>query len=40
MIADDSMVIETDLTDDERAIIVQGREERKQGSFVPLDHIL
>jgi hypothetical protein len=32
-------MIETDLTDEEKAIIQAGREERSAGGFVPLDSI-
>lgn len=40
VLADDSIVIETDLTDEEKAIIAEGREEYKKGPFVPLSSIL
>jgi len=33
------LFIETDLTDDEKAIIRKGREEYKKGGFVPLESI-
>jgi len=33
-------IIETDLTDEEKEIIQQGREEYAQGSFIPLHSIL
>jgi hypothetical protein len=36
MLTDDIAVIEFDLTDDEKEIIRQGREEYKQGNFIPL----
>ena len=39
MLADESIVIETDLTDEERNIIAKGREEYKKGGFVSLDSI-
>ena len=39
--AEDEIIIETDLTDEERAIIAQGMEEyaRDPGSFVSLESI-
>ena len=39
VLADDSVVIETDLTEEERAIIAAGRDEYKRGGFIPLDSI-
>ena len=36
LLVDDTPVIETDLTDEERAIIRAGREEYKAGGFIPL----
>ncbi|MDL2236774.1 hypothetical protein LJC56_02940 [Christensenellaceae bacterium OttesenSCG-928-K19] len=39
VLADVSIIIETDLTDEERAIIARGREEYKKGKFVSLDKI-
>ena len=38
----DEMIIETDLTDEEREIIAQGMEEysKDPGSFVPLERII
>ena len=39
MLADESIVIETDLTDEERNIITKGREEYTKGGFVSLDSI-
>ena len=36
---DSDIVIETDLTDDEKAIIRKGREEYKKGGFVSLDSV-
>lgn len=39
MLVDESMVIQTDLTDEEKAIIVRGREEYAKGEYVSLDNI-
>ena len=39
LLVDDTVRIETDLTEDEKQIIAQGREEYKKGGFVPLDSI-
>jgi len=36
---DNELIIETDLTDDEKTIIRKGREEYKKGGFVALDSI-
>jgi len=35
-----ALVIETNLTDEEKAIIIKGREEYKIGGFVPLESVL
>jgi hypothetical protein len=42
ILADDSIIFETDLTEEERAIIAKGREEYavNPGSFVPLENVL
>ena len=37
--ADSDFVIETDLTEEEKAIIREGREQYKDGDFVTLDQI-
>ncbi len=34
---EDAIIVETNLTADEKAIIRKGREEYQQGGFVPLD---
>lgn len=39
VLVNDTIILETDLTDEERAIIAQGREEYKQGGFIPLESI-
>jgi hypothetical protein len=41
LLADDMVVLETDLTDEERSIIARGREEyaKNPESFVPLESI-
>ena len=39
VLANDTIFLETDLSDEEKAIISQGREEYKQGNFVPLENI-
>lgn len=39
VLANDTIILETDLTDEEKAIIARGREEYKQGGFVPLEQI-
>ena len=36
ILVDETVVIETDLTDNEKRIIKQGREEYKEGGFVAL----
>lgn len=40
LLVNDAVVVEADLTDEEREIIRQGREEYKAGGFVPLDSIM
>jgi hypothetical protein len=42
ILADDTIILETDLTDEERAIIARGREEYESNpdSFVSLESIL
>lgn len=40
ILVNDTINIETDLTDDEKSIIAAGREEYKQGNFVNLDSIM
>ena len=37
LLADEIIVVETDLTNDEKAIVSEGREEYKRGNFVQLD---
>lgn len=39
VLVNDTIILETDLTDEEKAIIARGREEYKQGGFVPLERI-
>ena len=39
LLADDSVQIETNLTDEERAVIAEGRQEYKKGGFIPLDSL-
>ena len=34
---DDDFIIETDLTDEEKAIMAQGRKEREKGGYLPFD---
>lgn len=40
LLANDEIVIETDLTEQEQAIILQGREEYKQGGYISLDDVI
>jgi hypothetical protein len=40
LLVHDTVAVDTDLTDEEREIIRQGREEYKAGGFVSLDSIL
>lgn len=40
ILVNDTINIETDLTDDEKNIIAKGREEYKQGSFINLNSIM
>ena len=37
LITDEPLIIETDLTDEEREIIAQGMEEYKRGGFISLE---
>ena len=37
LLANDVIVVETDLTDEEKSIVREGREEYKKGGFVPLN---
>ena len=37
--ADKTVSIETDLTDEEKAVIAEGRKKYAEGGFVPLDDI-
>jgi len=37
LLANEIIVVETDLTNDEKAIVSEGREEYKRGNFVQLD---
>jgi len=39
LLVDDMPIIETNLTDEEKAIIRKGREEYKKGNFVSLDKL-
>jgi len=39
LLVDETIIIETNLTDKEKAIILQGREEYKQGNFTSLDEL-
>jgi hypothetical protein len=39
VLVNDTIVIETNLTDEEKKIIARGREEYTQGGFVPLSAI-
>jgi len=39
LITDEPLIIETDLTDEEKAIITEGMEEYKNGGFIPLDEV-
>ena len=39
LLANETVTIETDLTDEEKETIRQGREEYKGGGFVPLSNI-
>jgi uncharacterized membrane protein affecting hemolysin expression len=39
ILADESVVIEADLTDEERHIVARGREEHKRGRFALLEEI-
>ena len=40
LLVEDRLVIETDLTDEEKEIVRQGREEYKQGGFIPLEDLM
>lgn len=40
LLVDEPLIIETDLTDEEKAIIAEGMEEYKKGGFVPLETIV
>ena len=39
LLADEPLIIETDLTDEEKAIIKAGRVEYAKGGYVPLDNL-
>lgn len=39
MLADDSIIVDIDLSAEERAIIAEGREEYKKGNFISIDNI-
>ncbi len=39
VLADDTLVVETDLTGEEKKIVAQGRKEYERGGFVSLDDI-
>jgi len=36
LLTDDAIVVETNLTDEEKSIVAEGREEYRKGGFVPL----
>ena len=40
LLTNEHLIIETDLTDEEREIITAGMEEYKKGGFVPLESIV
>lgn len=40
LLVDNTLTIETDLTDEEREIIARGNEEYKTGVYVPLESLL
>lgn len=40
ILVNDTINIETDLTDDEKKIIAEGREDYKQGNFINLNSII
>ncbi len=40
ILVNDTINIETDLTDDEKKIVAEGREEYKQGNFINLNSIM
>lgn len=40
ILVNDTINIETDLTDDEKQIIAEGREEYKKGDFVDINKII
>ena len=40
LLANDPLVIETDLTDEERQIITDGMKEYEKGGFIPLEDIV
>jgi len=39
VLANDTIILETDLSDEEKAIITKGREEYMQGDFVSLEDV-
>ena len=39
LLAEESVHIETDLTDEEKNIVLKGREEYKGGNFISLDNL-
>lgn len=39
VLVNDTIILETDLTDEEKDIVVQGREEYKHGDFIALENI-
>jgi hypothetical protein len=40
VLANETVVVETDLTDEERALIAKGRAEYERGGFIPLGDIV
>lgn len=39
ILADESIIVDTDLTEEEKAMIAQGREDYKKGDFISLDSV-
>jgi len=37
LLADEIIIVETNLTEEEKIIVSEGREEYKKGGFIPLD---
>lgn len=40
ILVNDTLTLETDLTDDEKDIILKGREQYKNSAFIPLDNLM